>query len=61
MGWKTSKRYRHPRLGKGGTASAFLSQGRERSSSVVYYGFGNSSSEDELGRSDERKYSLWSL
>lgn len=62
---------RRTRLDKGGSASAFPSQRRETSSSVVDDGFGDGdlnpgsdddacSSEDELGRLDTRKYSQWS-
>lgn len=51
---------RHTRVDKGGSASAFPSQRRETSSRIVDYGFGDGSSEDELGRSDTRKYSQWS-
>jgi hypothetical protein len=51
---------RRTRLDKGSSASAFLSQQQETSSRIVDYGFGDGSSEDELGRSDTRKYSQWS-
>lgn len=62
---------RRTRLGKGGSASTFASQRRETSSSVVDDDFGDGdlnpgsdddacSSEDELARSDTRKYSQWS-
>ncbi|KFY96960.1 hypothetical protein V500_02253 [Pseudogymnoascus sp. VKM F-4518 (FW-2643)] len=45
---------------EGGSASVFPSQRRETSSCIVDCGFGDCSSEDELGRSDTRKYSQWS-
>ncbi|ELR09122.1 hypothetical protein VC83_04383 [Pseudogymnoascus destructans] len=44
---------------KGRSASTFPSQRREASSRIVDYSFGDGSSEDELGRSDKRKYSQW--
>ncbi|KFY78272.1 hypothetical protein V499_02527 [Pseudogymnoascus sp. VKM F-103] len=51
---------RRTRADKGRSASTFPSQRREASSHIVDYSFGDGSSEDELGRSDTRKYSQWS-
>ncbi|KAL5347675.1 hypothetical protein ACLOAV_007084 [Pseudogymnoascus australis] len=51
---------RRTRADKGRSASTFPSQRREASSHIVDYSFGDGSSEDELGRSDKRKYSQWS-